>query len=234
MTTNTDSSRQFDVARVLAMALRVGGVAGAYEIPDATKLGQARDWLDLTLDALATEGVTTKTTRFDTVAVVAGTSTYQLSASVLEVLDPAWYAAAGESEPPVAQSPMDIVGSEEWATLNCAATGVPNKLFVYRGADGAQAWIWPTPSADGTLRLRVQRMLMDAGGGEHTVELERYWTSYLIQQVGGELAQETGLTQRAGLCFARALELRKKAMGQDTAHTNGRITFVHETIWDGT
>jgi hypothetical protein len=232
MTAYTSSALQFDVAKILTMGLKASGLCSLYQAPDTTLLGHARDQLDLILDYLAVDGVTAKTTGFETVAVVAGTSAYQLPASVLEVLAPAWLAAAGEPEPPNSQYPLQIVGSEEWTGMADAATGTPGYLYPYKGTEGIEARLYPVPTDSGTLRLHVQRMLMDAGPGDNTLELERYWAAYFVQQLAGELAQGAGMDQKATMHLARAEAMKQRCLRQDTTNVNSQITVEHATVWD--
>jgi hypothetical protein len=233
MTTNTVSSRKFDVSEIIRMALRASSVLSSYQAPDETMIGEARDLLDAVLDNLATDGVTAKTVEFQTVTVVADTSSYQLAESTLEVLEPVWFSAAGQGEPPTTQTELKLVGSQRWRELETDRTGTPMYLFADRGADGVLARLWPIPDDSGTLRLRVQRMLMDAGPGTHTVELERYWVQYLIQALAAEIAQSKSLADMAQLCLVRAEALKLKCLNQDSPHVDGQITWSHRTAWSG-
>jgi hypothetical protein len=231
VTTNTVSNRKFDVSQVIRMALRASSVLSSYQEPDEAMIGEARDLLDALLDNLAVEGVTSKTVEFQTVAIVADTSSYQLSESTLEVLEPVWFAAAGQGEPPTTQTELQLVGSQKWRELETDRTGSPMYLFADRGADGILARLWPIPDDSGTLRLRVQRMLMDSGPGTHTVELERYWVQYLIQALAAEIAQTKGLADVAQLCLVRAETMKTKCLNQDSPHVDGQITWSHRTAW---
>lgn len=233
MPVNTDSSRRFDVARIVRLALQVSGLVSIYEDPDETLFGQGRDFLDLVLDELATDGVTAKTASEETVAVVSGTSAYQLSASTLDVLDPVWWAAAGQAEPPVTQSPVTLISSQRWRELEGASTGTPLYLFAYKGGEAIEARLLPTPSASGTLRLRVHRMLMDAGPGNSTLELAPFWEKFLVQALAGELAQANGMQAAAQLALLRAEGLKKKCLGKDSDNVHSQITWSHPTVWSG-
>jgi hypothetical protein len=233
MVVNTDSSRRFDVAKVIRLALRAAGVISAWDVIDDAVFGEGRDLLDLVLDTLALEGVTATTEAFETVSVSAGTSAYQLAASTLEILDPVWWAAAGEAEPPEDQTPVAIVSAQRWRELDDATTSAtPSYVYAYKGGSGLEARLSPIPSASGTLRLRTQRMLVDAGGGANQVELATWWTQFLVQALGAELAQAHGLTSNCQLCLVRAEVLKKKCLNKDSDNVQGQVTWSHSTVWD--
>ena len=82
----------------------------------------------------------------------------------------------------------------------------------------------------GTLQIRVTRLLMNAGPGENTLDIERTWVAYLQKKLTAELCSQRSITE-ARVFHADADRLLDEANRSDGDATEGKITMNQPNRW---
>jgi hypothetical protein len=156
-----------------------------------------RQMLENLIKSLETEGRLSRARRFYELTLVDGTSEYTLPEAIMDVYGDAMYVGPDEPTPADAEYPVCLLSMEGWQRLQAkSATGMPTGYFPYRGGTAIQVRLWPVPDEDedgGIIRFQVYYLLANATDGAATVDLERFWTSYLTTELAAVLAEAAGL-----------------------------------------
>jgi hypothetical protein len=132
--------------------------------------------------------------------------------------------------------PLISVTREDWQ-LQVAkdATGRPLQYYAHRAASAVERRLWPTPTASdlGTLRMQVHRLAADSNDGAKTVDLERYWSLYLIWELAHHLAMANSLNMgRVQYFEGIALKHLEKCKSYSAQKTQSRFVASHSTGWN--
>jgi len=215
MTVSTSVGRQFTVGEIVAMAYKRASLLHLSQTPGTAEMTYGRDQLELIIDDLETYGVMTRAIEFVEVTTVDGTSAYDLPEDIVDVLDPAKYIAAGQTDPPSSETRVQLIGFVQWQEISSrTAEGDPTMFYIHKQTEPFEARLWPTPDEAGTLRFMVQRKFADVDTDAATVDLPGYWTEYLVCQLAAQLAESATLpaekvvrlmgTAKSKLLMARA------------------------------
>lgn len=183
MTISTDRTQEFTVDQICLLAYRTAGLLSETQTMSVAKAANARQYMQLVLQKLETQGLFARTTVFTDIALVAGTYAYALDSSIVNVTGVAQYVvAATDVDRRIAQ-----IAPEQWASLPAKdASGAPSVFYLERS--NMTVYLNPVPDAAAILRLQVQRLRATSLTGTDTPDVERGWSEYLRLAVAHELA----------------------------------------------
>lgn len=246
MTVSTSVGRQFTITRICHLAYQSVGLMNEQQgTSDSTwpkKFLLAKDLLELIIDDLSNYNVIARARTFEEIDITAANVTaekfkYTLSANTLNVLDPAMYIPAAETDTDRAdgETYVRVITQEEWQRLGSkGGSGQPTLLYPNRIGDTIEAWLWQIPNEAGTVRLLVQRKLADVDDGNATLDLAEYWNNYIVTALSAKLARAYNLP----LAVQQQLEsqsilLGDYAKGQASQKGSRQIRLNHPTRWSG-
>lgn len=164
MTTSGSTDFELDVNDYIEEAFERCGL----EARDAYDLRTARRSLNLLLAEWANQGVNRWTIRQTTTALVVGTSSYNLGADTIDVLQVLYREGTGTS-----QNDRELIRTnraEFFGLPNKNSTGNPNQYYIDRQILPTIK-LWPVPTvADSLVYQRLVRM-EDADGYSNTLEV---------------------------------------------------------------
>ena len=170
------------------------------------------------------------------VTLAAGTATYTLPATVFDVIENGAYIRAGDSVTAAsAELPVIQKDIEAWQALGTkAASGPPTLFYVDKSVFPIRVTLWPTPDDAGTIRFQMHRLLSDVSDGNATVDLERFWTQYLLWELAHQLASASSQPDaKCGRLHGTAMEYRQRAKAASNQHVPSLVYLDHATTWSG-
>lgn len=238
MTISTTVGTRLTIEEVCLMAYRLAGLRsvsqGTDDVQWRDEFSFAKTLLDTICDGLSIYGVFARAVSFHDVTLTSGDYDYDLPVWADSVRGPAMYIAAGQDVDAAAgETVVREVDFEYWQRLSSKnATGRPTLFYVHREFDTLQAWLWPTPDEAGTVRFILLRALADTLDGGATIDLERYWTQYIIHELAGQLAGANGLDAKSQSLLSQAAVkldlLRNKASSRKSVQPR----FSHPSPWN--
>lgn len=220
MTVSASTTKEIDIKTLIWRAFNLAGLMGELEPADgvqwSARSSMAREFLDMILDGLQAEGIFARhVDRYD-VTVIAGTTSYAMPNTTLEIFGDATFIETGETvSTVVTQIPRDryMVISDK------TAQGHPSLYYVEKG-QVISVYLWPVPDAAGSLSVQRQRLMSDADDLAATVDMERHWVPYLMWELAHHLATAAGLSEaRLSYLNARAkdnLEIARRRSFQSS------------------
>lgn len=235
MTVSSSVGQQFTIGTLIAMAYRLAGLINVGQLPSAAQLTFARDLLDTMLDGLQAEGVSARARGFENLTLTADTYKYSLTESALDVVGPGMYIAADQTdlERATGETPVTMVSADQWQlTSSKAATGRPTLYYPYRATAPVQVWLWPIPDEAGTVRFQVHRKLADTNDDNATLDLEIYWSQFVLWELAHQVMAASGLgIGRLGYYAGQAEKKKMYAKSMSRGHANDQIMIGHTTRW---
>jgi hypothetical protein len=213
MTVSTSVGRQRTVGQIVKLAYQSVGLLHASQLPDTSDRELGRQLLESILDTLQAYGPMARAVSLYNLAVVADTYRYDLPAYAIETIgDGAWidHTVTDLTRAP-SETSLKRISRESWQSLStkAATSSRPSMYYTRMDTDPKQAWLWPIPSESGTVRLQIHRALADADADAASVDLENYWTEYLIAALAAALASAKSLPE------ATIARKRDEAQGRD-------------------
>jgi hypothetical protein len=238
MTIAASRTRELDIGKICQRAHQLIGVANESQNISADKQALAKDFLEMILDDLEADGLRARAVAFETLALVAGQSTYVLNADVIDVVGQIMYIPPGTVDLDHAggEIPLIAITREDWQ-LQVAKdmTGRPLQYYAHRAASPVELRIWPTPTAsdEGTLRMQVHRLAADSNDASKTMDVERYWTLHITYKLGALLASAYSLNPgRVGYFEQIAEKHLEKCKSYSAQKTQSRFVVAHSTGWN--
>lgn len=197
MTIATTRTEEFTVNEIVTAAYRLAGLVNEGQTPSQAKRAAGCKVMQFVLQELEAEGLFARTTVFQYVQLVAGTQSYALDASVVNVVG-AWFIPAGQGDTTAtSDSVLSAISQEEWANISPKdGTGDPTQFWLDRSV--MTLWLDPIPSTAGRLRCRVQQLRASSLDGNATPDVERFWVGFLRWKVAHDLA--VSASRNLGTC----------------------------------
>ena len=235
MTVSTSVGRKFTIGTIIRLAYQRAGLIAIGQTPrtDETQYGQLV--LEEVTDELSVYGTFARVTGFVNVKLTRGQTEYPLPANVIDLLAPAMYIDPTNTNVDRAdgETPIDLVHEEEWTRYSSkSASGRPIKMYADRSSsdDIITAVLWPVPDEEGaTVRFYVQRRLADIDDAGAVLDLQNYWTPYIITRLAARFAQAGSLDARAAKLDADAERQLLFARGMANEHADNQIYVDHDT-----
>lgn len=197
----------------------------------ASKLSHGKTLLDLILDNLAVEGFNARTMSTYDLDIVAGTSSYTLPDTLLDVYEDAMFYSDANPDAELVCKQIDIA---TWQTLTVKTSESPRPQLYAAFRTGATPVVrlWPVPTEAGTLRFKTVRLLGDSQTGTNSVDLARYWQDALVWMLAHYIAVDSSMPQdRVALLFATAESKKRAAMRFNYEHTSQQAVVSYPTQW---
>lgn len=235
MTVSASEGTEFSVGTLVTMAHKLCGLINVGQTPSQAQKSFGRQLLETILDSVQSEGVSAKALGFETVALAAGTYKYSLSLSTLDLVGTAMYIAASETdlEQASGETPVTLASVEQWQlTSSKSAQGRPTLYYPYRVNAAVQAWLWPVPDEAGHIRFQVHRKLSDTDDDNVTLDLENYWTQFVLWELAHQLGAAATLpTSRIAYYNSQATRRKEYAKSMALGRATGQMELDHSTRW---
>lgn len=239
MTIQSTVGRELSVNDIVRRAYQLAGLMPAEQGTSgptwAQKASLGRDLLETILDELQVEGVFARSVNFTSVSLTAEVYEYTLPDTVFDCSGDGSYIPASASDLTRAdgETPVKQIDRETWQRMSSkAATGRPVMFWVDRSVFPVVVRMWPQPDEAGTVRFQTFRLLADTTDGNATVDLERYWSQYLLWELAHQLA--SAASQPDGKCMrlaATAKDKLEKCKTYAAQSVPNQIYLDHRTSW---
>ena len=243
MTINTSRTRELDIAKICQRAYQLTGLANESQNISSDKQSFAKDIIEMILDDLEAEGLRARAVAFEFLSLVAGQSTYTLDADVIDVVGEIMYQSPDSATaPPAARDqvngevPLIAISREEWQLqVAKGLTGRPLQYYAHRATSPVELRVWPIPSTSdaGYLRMQVHRLAADSNDGAKTLDLERYWSLYIVWELAHHLAVANSLNPgRVQYFEGIAQKHLEKCKSYSAQKAPARFVVAHSTGWN--
>lgn len=239
MTVATTFTREMDITTLVKRSYQLAGLmppeqgtSGPTWLPRAS---MAKDFLQAILDELQINGVFVRAVTRTYLTLTAGTAEYDLPDQVWDVIENGAYISADETDVTKASSETPVIQKdrEAWQQMSAKSSeGRPIIFWVDRTANPVKVVLWPIPEEAGTIRFQTQRLLADVSEGQKTVDLERFWTLYLVWQLAHHLAVSANKVEHGGYCSQQAEMYKARAKAAANQHVPSQIYLAHRTGWN--
>jgi len=232
MTVSETSTREFDIDRIVMLAIQTACVLPA----GAPRTGrqwdnlsaQARDFLEINIDHMQALGSFARAIELYDVEAIANIDSYDLPPTTLIVVGDAQFSSTADTGSTFVRQ----IGREEYVAIaDKTSTGRPSVFYSQMHAT-TTLFLWPVPDVDGTLQIQRGRLLADNDDGSLTVDLERHWTKFVLYDLAHSIAVANSvnplkcqyLRQQADLALGPSKRLA-------TSKGPGRAVLSHSTGW---
>jgi hypothetical protein len=231
MTVMTTNTAEFDINTLVLLAYQTAGVMNEIQTAEGAQWDArstfGRRQLELIVDALGADGIFERSMETYELAVTAGQASTEMPTDTIDVRGPAAFLQDDATE-----FPLMPMARQEYADITIKpATGTPMKYYLARGAP-MRMFLWPVPDSDCTIRMQRQRLSYDNRRGASTVDLERYWSDYLVHELASRVANANGMPlDRVMSLQAKAQAAKTAARGKSSGQLPNRIILAHKGPW---
>lgn len=223
------------IQQVVATAYQLAGVYNTEHQPSVADAAFGRLLLDTICNELAVDGVFARAVKFLEVDLTEDTYRYTLETGTLDLVGDAVYIPEDQTDTTRAtgESLIKQITREEWHRLgDHSASGTPTMFYCHRENDQIQAWLYPIPDEDGTVRFQAHRKLADTYDASATLDLEEYWYQAIIWELAFQLGMSKSMPE-SKLSFLKSQASSKKtaARGKSNERPSGQIVMAHRTPW---
>lgn len=234
MTVAETRTREFSVNDLVKRAYRRAGLLNEHMLPSQQQAADAREELELIIDALELEGLMVRSVIMEHVVLEAGTASYTLPDHVLDVIGEAKHIRDGEElDRASGETVIQAIPRADWQGISAKnATGLPSLYYPDRSGSQVVVHLWPIPDAAGTARFQVHRLRADNDVGLATPDVERHWGQYLVYELAHKLALSRSLPlPRCQMLAVEAARYLTKAKLKSNEHQPRQIHLTHRTQW---
>lgn len=227
MPVSANTSLNYTRDELLTMAIRLTGILTAGQAAQASDIAMAAQFMNLELMHAQAEGVILTSVERTTLALVAGTASYALPASTLDV-EVSQNDIAGTIVPSAgSESVVGVMSRDEYLVISdktATVTGRPTRVYIER-SNPLTLIFWPVPDASSpTFRYARTKLLADMDAGNVNADLRRQWLMAITYAVASHLALAKSLgLDRAG--YLRSETERMKKRLRDSDGERGKIRF---------
>lgn len=224
-------STSFDLSKagILRVAYQMAGIVSAGSDPDSAQLAMGSDILNTQIKALQSEGIILTTVAQTQISLVAGTASYTLNASVLDV----------DTQKPFVTGNGINVPLEWWnrgmymALTVPTTVGQPTSIYIQESGP-LVAFLYPVPDSSWTtLTLPTISLLPDLNSGADGTGLKAKYLRTLILGVAMDLALSSGLLPRFSALEGQYERAKEIAKNDDTERGNVRFLPDYGSRWHG-
>lgn len=202
------------------------------------KLEHGRLLLDTILDALSADGFIARTLEVYDLPLVAGQPSYSLPEHILDAYGDAMVVVTeledfdpNRTNGELAVKQVDVA---TWlAITNKEMESSRPQLYVsFRDRATAQVKLWPIPSDNAVLRLKVIRLFGSNKEGQRPIDLQRYWQDAIVWMLAYYLATDSSMPTERCVYLAQVSEAKKTAaLRYAHEHTPITATLSYPTQW---
>lgn len=193
MTISANSDFSLTVDRIIKQALQKGGLLPLGQNPRTDQMADARDMLNTKLAALQAKGVILGATERSTLALTAGTSTYDLPADTIDLTnDMAMVAKVGFNT----QTPVYQISYDNYQRLSDkTVTGTPTMMYVEKTGLTVRVLLWTVPTDNSTLYFRRIRLFKNTDSGGVNPDVWIRQQELLVLYMAHDLAMAGNMPQ---------------------------------------
>lgn len=222
----TTYSFDLNLQAIAQSAYFQAGILGPNVQPDNDQLAQARTVINLRTKELQSEGIILRTLTQQTFNLTAGTATYPMALSVLDIDTGHPYVSGGGIDVPLTDYSRD-----EYMSLTVKTfTGQPTAIYVEK-TPTITVYLYPVPDSSWTtMTLPVVTLLPDLNVGTDSTGLLAKYLRCLVFGAATDLATSM-LPQRAQWLDAQFEKAKMLAKNDDTER--GNLRFIPDYGWRG-
>lgn len=227
MTVMTTNTRELDINTLVLTAYQYAGIMNEMQTAQGpqwdARSAYGRRQLEIMIDGLAAKGIFERSITLTDVTVTAGSVSTELPADTVDVRGAGMFALDSSTDTPL----RPWTRAEYFENPIKTDTGTPSHFYVQRTAP-MLLFLWPVPDADCTVRLQRQVLTFDNSAGASTVDLERYWTDYLVHELAARVALTNGLPlDRVTMLQAKATAAETAARAKSSGQLSNQIVVNH-------
>lgn len=235
MTIQSTSGTEKTIDEIALLAYQMAGLLEESQtLADVNGGALARSLFGTMLSDLQAGGISARAGAFATQTLTSEISSYTMGSGVIDVFGDAVYIPAGQI---VASADSELavvqISRAAWQTISSkSATGQPTQYYCHRETTPPVVYLWPSPDEAGTIRFQTHRHLADASSGAATVDLEKYWESYLIHELAHLLAEAKSMpADKIGRLRSKALGKKAEAKAMSMERVDEQMYVSHPTGW---
>lgn len=193
MTISANSDFSLTVEKIAKLALQRAGMLPLGQSPRADQMSDVRDAMNLRLASLQAKGVILGTTERTTLALPAGTSTYDLPSDTVDVTnDMAMVAKVGFNT----QTPVYHISYDNYSRISDkTVTGVPTMMYVEKTGLTVRLLLWTVPKDNSTLYFRRIRLFKNTDSGGVNPDVWVRQQELLVAYMAHDLAMGGNMPQ---------------------------------------
>lgn len=158
------------------------------------KSAHGRRTMTRIINGLAVHGFLDYFVDFCDLELTQGEPFYCLDDNVLNVVGDASYIPASNLDTTITDGEIQVssISARRWNSLSGkSAEGTPSLMYVHRQGKTVSIRLWPLPSENGVIRLRVHRIPYSSQDGSKNADLRRYWEDYLVHAISAQLMADS-------------------------------------------
>lgn len=220
MTVAATTTFELSVDQTVRRAFQLAGLLEASQSPSEPDAALGRDFLNLELDALESEGILTRTIDRVTQALSIGVDTYTLGADVVGVFVGPDQIAGTIVNSTNAETYVRAISRHEYVEITAkTATGTPTLVYPECLAS-TKLIFWPIPDAAVTFRYQARRLPRDSTAGT-TSDIDRRRQKAVLWSLAHDVAVAKSVPiDRVKYLKNEAERLKMIARGLDTQPGN--------------
>lgn len=229
MTAMTTNLRELDIDKLLLTSYQYAGLVNEMQTASGpqwdARSAYGRAQLEIIVDALAADGIFERTMEWYDLPVAAGDRYTALPSDTVDIRGNAKLLQDDINDTLLTLEPFTRDQYNDVYTTE--VTGTPARFYISRGVP-MSLYLWPVPDSARTIRIQRQKLSFDHSRGSATVDLERYWLDYLLNELASRLALGAGLSvERAAVYTAKAQAAKLKAQGKSSGQLSNRMVVDH-------
>ncbi len=233
MTAMTTNTRELDIDKLVLTAYQYAGLLNEMQTAQGPQWDArsvyGRNQLEVIVDQLGAEGIFERSMEWYDLSVAAGARATELPGDTVDVRGTAKLIQSDLAETLLTLDPLARDGYNELIVPTTG--GTPGRFYVSRGVP-MSLYLWPVPESAVTVRIQRQKLSFDNSRGSATVDLERYWMDYLLNELAARLALGSGLSvERAAIYTAKAQAAKLAARSKSSGQLPSRIIVDHPGPW---
>lgn len=232
MTISTSNTHELDINTLVLTAYQYAGVMNEMQTASGpqwdARSRYGRTHLELILDGLIADGIFVRSVELYELDIEAGATRTALPADTVDVRGEA-VLVGGEGDGTVTGIPIKAINREKYHGLILPEqTGATPSMFYVERTAPMYLYLWPVPDSALTIRIQRQRLSYDSTQGSATVDLERFWSEFIVHELAARIALTNGLpTDRITLLQAKAQVAKQAARGKASDQLDNRIIVNH-------
>lgn len=230
MTISTTRDNEQTIGTLVSDAYRMASLLGDHQTLDTARMNKGMRALERICKSPEFNGAVARVVAPYILDIDADDGAYSLPSYVITPLgDAGFYLDDETQETPVIQSNRQ----QYQAIGDKAVTGErPTSYFADRTTDPVSVYLYPVPTAAGSLRLQVQRLRADVTSSTATLDLERHWHEAVMMALAHKLALSAGLPMnRVEYIGNEAKAGTKLAYDESSQQVTVRARVNHPTPW---
>lgn len=193
MTTSGNFSFDLNTQQIVRLAYQRIGIVAAGQEPDSGQFSMGRDFLQVALADLQTQGIQLRNVLQTTMALVAGQAEYDAPANGIDIDERTVYVSnASRVDLPL----IKVSRGQYMALSNKTSSAPPSQIYVEKGPT-LKFFLYPTPDSQYTsITFPLILLQSDMTSADNTTGLPSRYLNTIVIALGIALCDHHGLTPR--------------------------------------